>query len=118
MNILYTVLLVIFGISLGYTIFLILNIFINFYKKNVNQKNKKEIYEVNEMKTIKDRLNILESEVKIKKKRISDNTIVEIQEVMNKLKTLIDNEVIRRKEKGNVTGKSLYSKENEFKKTN
>ena len=37
---------------------------------------------------------------------------------MNKLKTLIDNEVIRRKEKGNVTGKSLYSKENEFKKTN
>jgi hypothetical protein len=77
-------------------------------KENINNKIKKikNVYneikindEVNnEMKAIKERLDNLEREVVLKKKRISDISIIEIQEVMNNLKTLIDNEVIRRAE--------------------
>ncbi len=50
------------------------------------------------MKTYLEKIKLLKSETMIKKKRISDSSIVEIQKEVNKLKELIDNEVNRRGE--------------------
>lgn len=78
---------VIFGLGLGYLIGILCEIIKNI---KINREVK--------MKTIKEKLTNLNNEVLLKKSRISDSSIVEIQETMNKLKELIDNEVKRRAE--------------------
>lgn len=75
-----------FGIGLGWLIGIIQEIIINFKKK----------CEVTKMKSFKQKLEIFKSELTIRKKRISDESVVEIQEVINKMKTLIDDEINRR----------------------
>ena len=56
------------------------------------------------MKNIDQMVGNLKSELIIIKKRISDNTLISIQEKINKMKEVVDNEINRRAKNLNKQG--------------
>jgi sensor histidine kinase YesM len=77
---------IIFGLGLGYLLFVLFTML----------ENLKIIERIKKMKTFLERTKTLKSEILVKKSRINDSAMLEIQEEINKLKELIDNEVNRR----------------------